>query len=241
MSAPAPGPGQAETATITGTSGNLRRRVVSSVVMAVLAIAAVVAGGWAFVLFWTAAAIIIAWEWMSIVTIDIRPPLAAASAALLIAAVAVGSGRIGVALGALAAGALAAAALSRARRAWSGAGVLYAGVLVISTTLLRAGPQGAAAMFFLFAVVWMTDILGYFVGRAVGGPRLALRISPKKTWSGAGGGALGALVAGMLFAVLTDQSLVGSALTALALSLVSQGGDLVESAIKRRFGVKDAS
>ena len=147
---------------------------------------------------------------MSIVTGDARLPLGAAVAALLAAAAAAGSGRILIAFGALAAGAIAAAALAPERRGWSGAGVLYAGVLVLAPTLLREGAHGAAAMFFLFAVVWVTDILGYFVGRAVGGPRLALRISPKKTWAGAVGGALGAVVAGMVLAALTGYSVVGA-------------------------------
>ena len=241
MTAPAPDPAQADSAASVTTPGDLRKRVASSVVMVVLAIAATAVGGWAFVLFWTAAAVIIAWEWMSIVTGDARLPLGAAVAALLAAAAAAGSGRILIAFGALAAGAIAAAALAPERRGWSGAGVLYAGVLVLAPTLLREGAHGAAAMFFLFAVVWVTDILGYFVGRAVGGPRLALRISPKKTWAGAVGGALGAVVAGMVLAALTGYSVVGAGVTAFALSLVSQGGDLFESAIKRRFGVKDAS
>jgi phosphatidate cytidylyltransferase len=241
VNAPAPGPAQADSAAAVTTPGDLRKRVASSVVMVVLAIAAVVVGGWAFVLFWTAAAIIIAWEWTSIVIADTRLPLTVAIAALLAAAAAAGSGRVLVACGALAAGAIAVAALARERRAWSGAGVLYAGVLVLAPTLLRAGVHGVAAMFFLFAVVWVTDILGYFVGRTVGGPRLALRISPKKTWAGAVGGALGAVLAGMVFAALTGYSIIGLGLTAFALSLVSQGGDLIESAIKRRFGVKDAS
>jgi phosphatidate cytidylyltransferase len=241
VNAPAPDPARADFAAAVPKSGDLRKRVASSVVMAVLAIAAVVVGGWAFVLFWTAAAIIIIWEWTSIVTGAARLPLAAAVAALLAAAAAAGSGRILIAFGVLAAGAIAVAALAHERRGWSGAGVLYAGVLVLAPTLLREGSHGAAAVFFLFAVVWVTDILGYFVGRTVGGPRLALRISPKKTWAGAIGGALGAVVAGMVFAALTGYSVVGSGLMAFVLSLVSQGGDLLESAIKRRFGVKDAS
>jgi phosphatidate cytidylyltransferase len=241
VNAPAPDPAQADSAAAVTTSGDLRKRVASSVVMAVLAIAAVAIGGWTFVLFWTAAAVVIAWEWTSIVTDDAKLPLTAAVAALVVAAAAGGSGRILVACGALAAGAIAVAALAHERRAWSGAGVLYAGVLALAPTLLREGAHGAAAMYYLFAVVWVTDILGYFVGRAVGGPRLALRISPKKTWAGAVGGAVGAIVAGVVFAALTGYSIIGSGLTAFTLSLVSQAGDLIESGFKRRFGVKDAS
>jgi phosphatidate cytidylyltransferase len=240
VTAPAPDPARADSATIT-TSGDLRIRVASSVVMVVLAIAAVVIGGWTFVLFWAAAAIIISWEWTAIVTGGARLPLAATVVALLAAAAAAGSGHALVAMAALGAGALAVAALAPRERIWSGAGVLYAGVLVLAPTLLREGPHGAAAMFFLFAAVWSTDILGYFVGRAVGGPRLALRISPKKTWAGAIGGALGAIAAGVVFAALTGYSIACSGSTAFVLSLVAQGGDLLESAIKRHFGIKDAS
>jgi phosphatidate cytidylyltransferase len=241
VTAPAPDPAQADSAAGVTTPGDLRKRVASSVVMVVLAIAAVAIGGWIFVLFWTAAAIIIAWEWTSIVTGDAKLPLTAAVASLVVAAAAAGSGRTLVAFGALAAGAFAVAALADERRDWSGAGVLYAGILVLAPTLLREAAHGAAAMFFLFAVVWVTDILGYFVGRAIGGPRLALRVSPNKTWAGAVGGALGAVVAGVAFAALTGYSIVGSGSVAFVLSLVSQGGDLIESAFKRRFGVKDAS
>ena len=105
MSAPAPDPAQARSAVTT--AGDLRKRVASSVVMAVLAIAAVAIGGWIFVLFWAAAAIIIAWEWTSIVTGDAKLPLTGAVVALLAAAVAAGSGRTLVALSALAVGAIA--------------------------------------------------------------------------------------------------------------------------------------
>jgi phosphatidate cytidylyltransferase len=90
-------------------------------------------------------------------------------------------------------------------------------------------------------VVWSTDILGYFVGRAIGGPRLAPPVSPNKTWSGACGGALGAVVAGVaVVAAAGGVALMPAAAVALGLSVASQGGDLFESALKRRFGVKDA-
>jgi phosphatidate cytidylyltransferase len=210
--------------------------------MVVLAIAVVAIGGWIFVLFWAGAAIVIYWEWNSMVAGGAKAPLGAAAAALLAAAAAVGSGHPGLAVAAIAAGAVAAAAVAPPRPRWSAAGVLYAGVLGLATAGLRRDPEfGTAALYFLFAVVWATDILGYFVGRLVGGPRLAVRISPKKTWSGAAGGAAGALAAGVGFAALSGYSMGGSAAMAFLLSLVSQGGDLLESAIKRRFGVKDAS
>jgi len=210
--------------------------------MAVLAIAAVVIGGWSFVLFWAAAAIGVYWEWNAMVAGRIKVPLLAGGAALGLAAAAAGSGHFGYATAAVAAGATAVAAVARRRRAWSAMGVLYAGVLVLAPAVLRSGPQlGREALFFLFAVVWATDILGYFVGRLVGGPRLAVHVSPKKTWSGAVGGAVGAVVVGVGFMSLMGYPIVSPVSTALMLSVVSQCGDLLESGVKRRFGVKDAS
>ncbi|MGA9009357.1 MAG: phosphatidate cytidylyltransferase, partial [Xanthobacteraceae bacterium] len=96
------------------------------------------------------------------------------------------------------------------------------------------------ALLFLFAVVWATDIFAYLVGRSIGGPLLWPRLSPNKTWSGAFGGFLGGVAAGVAVAYASGgtRGAVAGAL-AFALSLVAQCGDLFESAIKRRFGVKD--
>jgi phosphatidate cytidylyltransferase len=114
--------------------------------------------------------------------------------------------------------------------------------MLIACVLLRGDVEyGSVAIVFLFAIVWTTDILGYFVGRFVGGPKLWPRVSPKKTWSGAIGGAGGAVIAGLAvahYAHVANPLAVGA--LALVLSAASQGGDLFESAFKRRFGVKDA-
>jgi phosphatidate cytidylyltransferase len=227
-------------------TGELGKRVASGIVMAALA---VVLGGWSCALFWTAAAVGVFWEWSAMVA------AAAAArgvgiAALIAAALMAGAGQISAACLALAAGAAAvAAACPRGRRAWAAAGVAYAGVLSIAPMVLRCDPElGLVAILFLFAVVWSTDILGYFVGRAIGGPRLARRLSPKKTWSGACGGALGALAGGLVIVYIAGGHMVGggaellpAAGVALVLSIASQTGDLFESAVKRRFGVKDTS
>ena len=94
----------------------------------------------------------------------------------------------------------------------------------------------------LFAVVWATDIVGYFAGRAIGGAKLWPRVSPNKTWAGAITGALAAMVMGFSVAAFTGaKAFVPIAFVALLLSICSQGGDLFESAVKRRFGAKDAS
>jgi phosphatidate cytidylyltransferase len=96
-------------------------------------------------------------------------------------------------------------------------------------------------MIFLFAVVWATDIAAYFVGRAVGGPKLAPQLSPNKTWSGSIGGLAGAVLAAVAVVKVSGVgSIVAATVIAIALSIAAQIGDLAESALKRRFGVKDA-
>jgi phosphatidate cytidylyltransferase len=125
---------------------------------------------------------------------------------------------------------------------WIAVGIVYAALMVIAPVVLRADAAlGFIAVVFLFAVVWSTDILGYFAGRAFGGPKLMPAVSPKKTWSGAIAGAAGAVVVAGLLAGWLGFDPVPIGGVALALSIFSQGGDLLESWIKRRFGAKDAS
>lgn len=234
-------------------SGELGKRLVSAVVMAVLAIAAVIAGGLPFLVFWTAAAIGIYLEWSAMTAGAALRARVLGGAALGAAAVvmAAGGGLV-AALAAVLAGALAVAAFDRSRHhLWRGAGVLYAGTALLAPAVLRSDREfGVLAVLFLFAVVWSTDVFGYFVGRSVGGPRLAPAVSPNKTWSGAVGGSLGAVI--MATAVIRAAVALGvagvagaelapTAAIALVLSIASQAGDLFESGVKRRFGVKDAS
>lgn len=125
---------------------------------------------------------------------------------------------------------------------WNASGIAYAGVSGITLALIRNDDQaGLIALLFLFAVVWATDVFAYFAGRSIGGPKLAPSISPSKTWSGAIGGAVGGLAAGALCAVLAGSGGAWMALVALMLAIVSQFGDLLESFLKRRQGVKDSS
>ncbi len=120
---------------------------------------------------------------------------------------------------------------------------MYAGLTGIALPSIRgADSVGLVAMLFVFAVVWATDILAYFVGRAIGGPKWRPKISPGKTWSGAIGGAVCAVIAGSLVTYFAfPQSVAFVAPIAFILSICSQTGDLFESFIKRRFGVKDSS
>jgi phosphatidate cytidylyltransferase len=133
---------------------------------------------------------------------------------------------------------LASAALALAsRRVALGEGILYIGPAYLSLLMMRAGPNGLRNVLFVMAVVWSTDIGAYLVGRWIGGPRLAPSISPGKTWSGAIGGAALAVLAGVAAGLENPGH---AAALALVLSIVSEAGDLLESAIKRHFGAKDS-
>ena len=124
---------------------------------------------------------------------------------------------------------------------WIVAGIPYACILWLAPMLLRADEAaGFKAVLLLFAIVWTTDVLGYFAGYTIGGPKLCAAISPKKTWSGAIAGAVGATLVGLLFGPYFG-SRNAVALMALLLSVVAQLGDLLESWVKRQFGAKDAS
>ncbi len=119
-------------------------------------------------------------------------------------------------------------ALIRAKNRWNPAGVVYAGLTGVSLAEIRGDDfTGFIAMIFIFAVVWGTDIAAYFTGRAIGGKKLARSISPGKTWSGAIGGAVAAVICGALV-VLCYMKQVSLWTVALAflLSVFSQVGDL---------------
>jgi phosphatidate cytidylyltransferase len=229
-------------------------RILSGLVLAPLAVGVAYLGGWSFVVFWSIAALLVLWEWCTLVAGGERSTVlpitgAAVFLAILLAASAVdaeGSHSVRLVAGGtlLLMGMLATAALAPGdRRVWTAAGIPYAGLLGMAPIVLRNDAQyGFLAIVFLFAVVWATDIVAYFVGRAIGGPKLAPRISPKKTWSGAIGGtvaAIGAALAVATAAGLPNLPVVG--LIAAAASAVAQAGDLFESALKRRFGAKDSS
>jgi phosphatidate cytidylyltransferase len=224
---------------------NLLLRIVSALVLAPLALIAAWLGGWPFALFWGVAATVVLWEWLLLVAGPDRQLMFFSCASMLSAAVLVARlVRPAVAIPVMGAGVLASAIFApRERRLWVAGGVLYAGVLLLVPLLLRYDSGfGFFALLFVFAVVWTTDILGYFGGRAIGGPKLAPAVSPKKTWSGTISGAAGAMAVGAGLAVALGFSDVAVlAVIAFVLSAVAQGGDLMESAIKRHFGVKDAS
>jgi len=118
------------------------------------------------------------------------------------------------------------------------------GLPAISLLWLRSNePYGFAAVVLVFAIVWCSDIGAYAAGRLIGGPRLWPKISPNKTWAGLIGGLAAGTAAAAIVAPLfvAEASPLRLALTGLGLSMVAQAGDLAESALKRLFGLKDAS
>jgi phosphatidate cytidylyltransferase len=119
-------------------------------------------------------------------------------------------------------------------------GVLYVGLPVLALLVLREQPeQGLLLTFWAMALVWACDTGAYFAGRAIGGPRLAPQISPNKTWAGFIGGVITAGVFAALLVVWLDLP-AGLALATPLLAVLAQLGDLYESNLKRRAGVKDS-
>jgi phosphatidate cytidylyltransferase len=223
---------------------DLRPRVAAAVVMGSVALAAAWVGGFVFAAFWWLASIVVLWEWQRLVGGErlIVQRVGVGAIALALAALSalhnsipgVGASLI---LGAAAVGWIA----GRWQGIWAAAGVLYAGALVASVGLLRVSPSfGMAAILWLFAVVWGTDIAAYFAGRLIGGPRLWPRVSPGKTWAGAIVGAFAGAVLGLMLAAWTNR-LAWLFWLGLATAIVSELGDLFESALKRRFAAKDSS
>jgi phosphatidate cytidylyltransferase len=122
-------------------------------------------------------------------------------------------------------------------------GFPYLGLAAVALPWLRADPvAGLANTLFVLAIVWGSDVGAYLIGRLIGGPKLAPAISPGKTWSGATGGLVSAAVAGLAVAACLSvgYSPLHVMVVAAGLGIVSQAGDLLESALKRRFGVKDS-
>ncbi|WP_243451033.1 phosphatidate cytidylyltransferase [Sphingosinicella sp. CPCC 101087] len=230
---------------------DLPTRFAAGVAMIAVALAATWLGGWPFRLLAAGAAALMLIEWADMHRV---PRLWSHVGALLLAALLLGwteylypaaeaplfadsqtlapnwLGFGGVALAALAIG------LVSRRLAMIG-GTLYVGIPTFA--MLSLGWVWEVLVFWVFVVTWATDIFAYFAGRTIGGPRLAPRISPNKTWAGMAGGVVGAALFGWLAADFFElESLfrwIGG-----PMAVVAQAGDLYESWVKRRAGVKDS-
>ena len=226
----------AEAAAPTSAWRDLRVRLLSAAVLAPLGLACLVDGGWLFAGLVLLAMALLGWEWAGLARV---PPRSVACAMLLLwpgLALLVGLGAGWLAgLRVLACGLV----LGPLR----GGGILLIGLGGFALVWLRGtGGRGIAALLFVVLVVWASDSAAYLVGRALGGARLAPRISPGKTWSGAAGGLLGAMLAGALVAGLASgaTAVARGVLFGGLLGIAAQAGDLGESALKRQCGFKDS-
>lgn len=224
---------------------DLKPRIISGLLLGALALVITYAGVMPFAGLVIAIVIAMCWEWGRVVRgQQFDAAFTVHAVAVVIAALLAALGYAALGLVLVFIGAILVLLLQFGRQGrLSGAGVLYVGVPAVSLLWIRSDePFGFAAVLFVLLVVITTDTFAYFGGRSIGGARLWPRISPNKTWAGFISGITAGTLVGALFALsLEDASPAGLALTALVLALVSQAGDLAESALKRGFGVKDAS
>jgi phosphatidate cytidylyltransferase len=224
-------------------SRNLVMRVIVALVLAPVALAIAYVGGWLWTALVTLASIGLYVEWLGIVGAARQTRvLAFGVVVLVVAGLCLSIGLIDGACITFACGLIGVALLSTEQRAWTLIGLLYAGAAEMASVVLRVDPvMGFKALILILLVVWVTDIGGYFVGRSIGGPKLWPRVSPKKTWAGAIGGFAASLAVAAGFAAFDLAKVLPLLVLGAVLSVVSQLGDLFESAVKRRFGVKDSS
>jgi phosphatidate cytidylyltransferase len=244
---PAPSDGEATGAKRPPTE--LSVRIYSALILIAIALFLTLASPESFALLITLFISAMAWEWGRLVRgegLDLAFGIQITATAIAAVATVRGCaacGLISVIAGTIAVFAVRAAQEERPQAWWSAAGVYYAGFPAVALIWIRSDPaDGWLAILYIFMIVWTTDSAAYLFGRSIGGAKLAPRISPKKTWSGLIGGAASAGLAGLVFAAIAlGEFRPLLALLGVAFALISQLGDLGESAVKRVFGMKDTS
>jgi phosphatidate cytidylyltransferase len=202
-------------------------------------------GGIWFEIFMAFLGLLMAHEWTNIAHARSSTQFALHAAAVLCAAFLPGEVgtlvSLAIVFGLTAAGVLANAFRDRDKTIFAYVGIPYVALPVLALVLLRKHEMwGVHAIMWLMLVVWATDTFAYFAGRMFGGPKLAPRLSPKKTWAGLLGGMAGAALVSSVYASFFLPGWIALALVAAALAIVAQLGDVFESALKRQYDVKDS-
>lgn len=226
-----------------GISENLFKRIVSAVSLLPVVLWPIYTGGWWFAALLAVGGSLMAMEWCGLTGVRSLAAKALAvsiiGALVLFVAAYAGADAFPMLLGAVVAASVLGGLLVPLAGAagWWLAGIGYVGMPLVALLMVR--DLSAVLVLWVFLVVWATDVGGYFAGKGIGGPKLAPKISPKKTWAGLIGGM--ALSAAVSVGVMVVFDLPASHwLLAALLAAWAQAGDLLESAIKRHFDVKDS-
>ncbi len=233
-------------------ASDLTTRFAAGVAMIAVAVAAIWLGGWFFRTLAAAAGVVMLLEWGAIHSIGRRWVYTAIAGLLAVSfglteylfpagledPLEIGAGLLDpvwIGFGAIAGFGLLLGLIGR--RTMLGWGFVYVAAPTFALLVLRW--TWFELVFWLMLVTWSTDIFAYFAGRSIGGPKLAPKISPNKTWAGLIGGMAGAAIVGAVTANLLE---IGSPFLYLGapMGLIAQLGDLYESGVKRRYGIKDS-
>jgi phosphatidate cytidylyltransferase len=223
---------------------DLGKRLVFGTLFAAVAVGLAWAGPLPFAALVLVVLLLMSWEWGRVVRrSEFDLTLVVHGVAVAAATVLTSLGYAALGLAVLVIGAIIVVPLQfGAHPIFSALGVLYTGLPAVAILWLRGDePMGFVVVLFIFLVVWATDIAAFVSGRTIGGPKLAPNISPNKTWAGLAGGVAAGGVTAALFSLFTPGSPLTLFLAGLVLGSIAQIGDLTESALKRKFGVKDAS
>lgn len=217
---------------------DLRQRLIVGGIMLAVAAAALVVGGFVFWVLVVTGALVMMAEWSDLHKAEVRAKrIGQLSLSVPLAIMApIASGPSFFSLGLVVGAAFFVAAVTR--RTDLARGILYVGLPALAILYLRAGENGLFLSFWAMGLVWACDTAAFFVGRSVGGPKLAPSISPNKTWSGLIGGVFAAAVMGGIMAQYGLPMWLAVATPFLA--VIAAGGDLYESWLKRGAGIKDS-